>query len=53
MTCLVVPSRHEHVFSVKGTLQLRHFQEVTPEEHAEGVIDFRSPRWGEAAYALT
>jgi len=28
--------------------QLRHFQEVTPEEHAKGVIDLRSPGWSAA-----
>jgi hypothetical protein len=53
MTCLFVPSRNEYVFSVKSTLQLRHFKDVTPQEHAEGVIDLRSRRWSEAAYALT
>jgi hypothetical protein len=33
----------QHVFSVKNTLQLRQLQELTPEEHAEGVVDL-SPR---------
>jgi len=37
-----------YLFSVKNTLQLKHFQEVTPGEHAEGVIDLRSPGWSEA-----
>jgi hypothetical protein len=35
------------VFSVKNTPQLRQLQEVTLEEHAEGVVDL-SPGWSEA-----
>ena len=39
----------ERVFSLKkNTLQLRQLQELTPEEHAEGVVDIRSPGWSEA-----
>jgi hypothetical protein len=40
------PSR-TYLFRVKNTLQLRHFQEITPGEHAEGVMDL-SPGWSEA-----
>jgi hypothetical protein len=36
-----------YLFSVKNILQLRHFQEETPGENAEGVIDL-SPGWSEA-----
>ena len=42
-----VVTRIFHLFSVKDTLQLRHFREVTPGEHAEGVVDL-SPGWSEA-----
>ncbi len=35
-----------HLFSVKNTLRLRHFQEVTPGEHAESVIYLRVERSG-------
>src|SRR5215831_1203744 len=34
--------------ALKNTLQLRQLQELTPEQHAEGVVDIRSPGWSEA-----